>query len=214
MNNHQRLHESKRKASMVELLRLAKQALFNFAQRLKTQGWRAGFQWLYGHGLPRLTGIPVLRYCEITPQIYVGPQFRMLGKRKLAALGIQSSISLRSEFDDAAHNLAFQNYCYLPTEDGQAPTLAQLEQGVAFIEHVIHAGGKIYIHCRSGLGRAPTMAAAYFLRHGYTLSEALALIQTKRPFIRITPEQLRQLERFARRTGAPHLTMENAENSI
>lgn len=182
---------------MLKLLRLIKQALFNLAQRLKTQGWRAALVWLYGHGLPRLTGIPILRYCQITRQIYVGPQFRKHGKRKLAALGIQSSISLRSEFDDAAHHLAFQNYCYLPTEDGQAPTLAQLEQGVAFIEHVLQAGGKIYIHCRSGLGRAPTMATAYLMRHGYTLSEALALIQTKRPFIRITPEQLTQLERFA-----------------
>lgn len=71
-----------------------------------------------------------------------------------------------------------------------------LAQGIAFIGHVVSAGGKIYIHCRSGLGRAPTMATAYFMSQGYTLNEALALIAAKRPFIKLTPEQLTYLKRF------------------
>lgn len=181
---------------MFELMRFIKNGVFSFAYRFKTQGWQPAWDWLYGHGLSKLSGIPVLQYCQITPQIYVGPQFRQWGKQRLAAQGIQSSVNLRSEFDDAAHHLAFQNYCYLPTEDGQAPTLAQLEQGIAFISRVAQAGGKIYIHCRSGLGRAPTMATAYFLSQGYTLNEALALIQAKRPFIQITFDQLSLLKQL------------------
>ena len=80
-------------------------------------------------GLPILTGIPVMKYSRITPNIYVGPQFRQTGKRRLEALGIKASLNLRAEFDDRVRQLEFTQHCYLPTEDDHAPTLAQLEAG-------------------------------------------------------------------------------------
>jgi dual specificity MAP kinase phosphatase len=137
-----------------------------------------------------------LRYCRVTPQIYVGAQIGAAGKRRLLARGFTASVNLRREFDDAAHGLALAQYCYLPTDDEYAPTLTQLETGVAFIRSVLENGGKVYIHCHGGIGRAPTLAAAYFMRQGYSLEAALALIRTVRPFIRPTPEQLEQLKRF------------------
>jgi protein-tyrosine phosphatase len=54
----------------------------------------------------------------------------------------------------------------------------------------------VYIHCAGGVGRAPTLAAAYFITQGMTLDEALALIRRTRPFIHIMPAQMDQLRQF------------------
>jgi hypothetical protein len=170
------------------------------ARRLNTQGLAATLIWLFAHGLPRLTGIPIFRYCQVTPQIYVGAQIGAIGKRRLLEYGFTASVNLRSEFDDAAHGLALAQYCYLPIDDEHAPTLAQLEAGVAFIRGVLDSGGKVYIHCHGGIGRAPTLVAAWFMRQGYPLEAALAIIRAARPFIRLTPEQLEQLKNFENRT--------------
>lgn len=103
---------------------------------------------------------------------------------------------MRSEFDDAAHGLALESYCHLPTLDDAAPSLEHLEQGVVFIHQAVSEGGKVYIHCSGGVGRGPTMAAAYFISQGHTLDEALALLRKSRPFINIMPVQMDQLRRF------------------
>jgi len=166
------------------------------SDRLKTQGVRVTLSWLIGHGLPRLTGVPIFRYCQVTPQIYVGAQIGALGKRRLLRHGFTASVNLRSEFDDAAHGLALADYCYLPTDDEHAPSLAQLEQGVAFIQRVVQSGGKVYVHCHGGIGRAPSLVAAYLMRQGRSAEAALDLIRLTRPFIRLTPEQFEQLKKF------------------
>lgn len=168
------------------------------ARRFRQQGVKTTLVWFYARGLPFMTGVPLERYSRITPEVYIGPQYRRAGKRRLEKLGITGGVNMRIEFDDAARNLALPNYCHLPTIDDDAPTLAHLQEGVAFIQRVISDGGKVYIHCAGGIGRAPTMAAAYFISQGHTLDEAIALIKKARPFISITPIQLEQLKKFER----------------
>lgn len=181
---------------MLKLLVFIKNGTLNFVHRLQTQGIRVTLIWLYGRGIPLITGVPLMKYSQITPDIYVGPQFRKTGKQKLEALGINGSVNLRREFDDALHDLALKHYCYLPTDDDHPPTPAQLDKGTAFIQQVISEGGKVYIHCRGGIGRAPTMAVAYFISQGWSLDEAVKLIKKSRPFIKIMPAQLEQLKGF------------------
>ena len=181
---------------MSTLLRLAQKAPSILWDRLRNQGLHTTLVWIYGRGVPKLTGVPLLRFSQITPQILVGGQYRKRGKRKLEALGVTGGVNLRSEFDDAARGLALAEYCHLPTVDDAAPTLEHLAAGAAFIERVTSNGGKVYIHCAGGVGRAPTMAAAYFISQGIALDEAIALIKRTRPFIRIMPPQMAQLKRF------------------
>ncbi len=178
------------------LLKKLKKGWHILCYRVRTQGWRTTFIWMIGRGIPKLTGVPLLQYSRITPQIFVGPQFNQRGKRQLEAAGITAGVNLRIEFDDAAHGLAFDRYCYLPTVDDDAPSIEHLQQGVDFIRQEVAAGGKVYIHCAGGVGRAPTMAAAYFISEGYTLDAALALIRRTRPFIKIMPPQMAQLKKF------------------
>jgi len=165
--------------------------------RLREQGFRTTMIWFYAQGVSLITGVPIVKYCQITPQIFVGPQYRRLGKFKLAQLGINSDVNMRIEFDDAAHGLAMERYCHLPTVDGEMPTLEQLNQGIAFIKQALENGGKVYIHCAQGVGRAPTLAAAYFIYQGIKPEEAVSIIKNSRPFIRISPAQFDQLKRLS-----------------
>lgn len=187
---------------MPNLFQLTRTGVRGFGARLQQHGWQAALMWLGGQGLPRLTGVPLARFSRITPDIYVGPQISRAGKTQLEAWGITGSVNLRAEYDDAAHHLALPHYCYLPTIDRQAPTLAQVEQGLAFIQTVLAKGGKVYIHCESGVGRAPTLAAAYFIRQGLNRAAAIALIARARPFIDLTEAQRALLHRVETQSAA------------
>jgi protein-tyrosine phosphatase len=115
----------------------------------------------------------------------------------MEARGITAVVNLRVEFDDAEAGLAPPRYLHLPTVDDEAPSLEHLSEGVAFMAEEVARGGAVYVHCGSGIGRAPTMAAAYLISTGLTLAQAWAQIRAARPFIRPTEVQIQQIERFA-----------------
>jgi protein-tyrosine phosphatase len=184
---------------MRKLVKLANKGIHILGHRLRTQGLRVTLLWAFSRGYSKITGIPIIRHSQVTPHIFIGGQFGPRGKRKLERLGIEADVNLRTEFDDAAHGLALAQYCHLPTTDDEAPTFEHLSQGVAFIERVVGSGGKVYIHCAGGVGRAPTLAAAYLVTQGMALDEALALIRKTRPFINIMPPQMAQLKEFEAR---------------
>jgi len=48
------------------------------------------------------------------------------------------------------------------------------------IEQHVRGGRKVYLHCKMGLGRSPTCAAAYLVYCGIPLTEARELIKSKR----------------------------------
>lgn len=147
------------------------------------------------------TGIPLVRSSRVTPEIYVGPQHGTVGRRRLKQSGVNGIVNMRSEFDDAKRGLALEHYCHLPTDEFEAPSLKHLYQGVAFIAQIVSQGGKVYIHCREGVSRAPTMAVAYFVSQGMKLDEAVDLVEGSRPFINILPVQMEQLRHFEKSWG-------------
>jgi protein-tyrosine phosphatase len=104
---------------------------------------------------------------------------------------------MRIEYDDTEAGVALSNHLHLKVVDDDTPTAEQLHIGVAFVQDQIEKNGSVYIHCGSGIGRAPTMAAAYLLSTGLTTEQAWALIRKTRPFIRPTPVQVEQIEQFA-----------------
>lgn len=165
-------------------------------RRLRTQGLRTTLTWLYAVGMAKINGRVALRYSRVTPQLYVGPQYGRRGKPALEKAGINASVSMRAEYDDEEHGISFADYSYLPTEDNTAPSIEHLEEGVAFMQRVIDADGVVYVHCGSGVGRAPTMAAAYLITTGMGLEEAIERIKAVRPFIRILPNQMERLRAF------------------
>lgn len=182
---------------MIELFRKGINILTG---RLKDQGLRVTLIWLYARGIPKITGIPLLKFSKVTDYLYVGPQFRKAGKRHLIKNGFDSSVNMRIEFDDATHGLNLPYYCYLPTVDDAPPSFEHLDQGVDFIRERANAGGKVYVHCKAGIGRAAILTAAYLIREiGMTTEEAFDTIRRSRPFIRPVAEQIRNLEQYENR---------------
>lgn len=149
----------------------------------------------------RTRGAPTEGFTRITPQLHVGGQYSRKGWATLAQRGITAAVSMRGEYDDRGEGFLPPRYLHLPTVDNHAPTLEHLRQGVAFITDEVQRGGQVYIHCWEGVGRGPTMLAAYFVSTGMKPSEAWAKIKAVRPFIRPTVEQIAQLDILASEYG-------------
>jgi len=147
-------------------------------------------------GFSKVTGAPIIRFCEILPNLYVGEQYRKLGKSVLAKAGIDSTINMRIEFDDREHGLHFEQHRHFPTINDTAPSIDHLLEGIQFIKDVHDGGGKVYIHCEGGMGRAPSMGAAYLMYIGMSMEEALDFLKSKRPFVNLVPEQIEQLKKL------------------
>ena len=170
-------------------------------RRLAEQGLRVTVWWAADHAARIITGAPLRRVSQITPQLHVGGQYRRRGLSSMRARGITAVVNMRIEFDDQAAGIVPWRYLHLRVVDDQAPTLEQLRQGCAFIEEELARDGVVYVHCGSGIGRAATMAVAFLLSTGLTEQESWALIRAKRPFIRPTPPQVEQIQRFATEVG-------------
>ncbi len=145
----------------------------------------------------RITGAPMPRYSEITAELVVCGQHWPQGLPAMQARGITAVVNMRREFDDTAAGVALDRHLHLPTEDNTAPSLEHLEQGVAFIQEEIAQGGRVYIHCGVGVGRAPTMAAAYLVSTGLSPDEAWETIRKVRPFIWPNRRQMAIIRQFA-----------------
>jgi protein tyrosine phosphatase (PTP) superfamily phosphohydrolase (DUF442 family) len=144
----------------------------------------------------QVTGRPVYRYSKIADGLYVGGQYRRRGWRSMQARGINSVVNLRRrgiQTWDAAPSY----YLHLPTPDNTAPTIEALVAGVDFIKARIAAGDSVYIHCGVGVGRAPTLAAAYLVSTGMTPDEAWQQLRAVRPFIFPLKGQLQQVIEYA-----------------
>lgn len=165
--------------------------------RISEQGWTVTAKWAADHIVRVITGAPIRSMSQITPRLHVGGQYRQRGWPRLAARGVTAVVNMRIEFDDNDVGIAPIRYLHLPTVDDEPPTLRHLRAGVAFISEEIARGGAVYVHCGSGVGRAPTMAASYLVSTGLTPDRAWAQIRKARPFIRPKPRQVARVERFA-----------------
>jgi predicted protein tyrosine phosphatase len=165
--------------------------------RLIGQGAQVTMMWAADHLVRVVTGAPLQPASKITPELHVGGQYRQRGWSRLKRRGITAVVNMRTEFDDQAAGVAPQRYLHLPTADHQPPSLEDLRAGVDFIAEEISNGGAVYIHCGSGVGRAPTMAAAYFVSTSLAPDQAWARIREVRPFITPKPGQVARLEEFA-----------------
>lgn len=165
-------------------------------ERFTKQGVGVTMSWFADHSVRYVSGANIESLSRITPQLYVGGQYRRRGLGKMEAWGITAVVNLRSEFDNEEAGIAPERYLYLPTPDDYDPSLEDLYRGSEFIADEIERGGVVYVHCGSGIGRAPTMAAAYLITTGMSAGEAWATIRAARPFIKPTPVQVEQILRF------------------
>ena len=139
-------------------------------------------------------GIPNIKRSQITADLFLGSQYTLIGLRKLKALGITAIVNMRIHSVYSETQYAGFKYLHIPTIDNMPPQLDDLIRGAEFIDKEIKAGGKVYVHCRQGLGRGPTMALAYLIKTGLTFGDAFALVKKVRTFINPRLGQIQRLK--------------------
>ena len=136
-------------------------------------------------------------FSKITDSLYVGTNMCCgVHSEKLTELGATADLDLEEDRQELPPHVSA--YLWLPVPDHAVPTHEQLALGAAFIDAVAKQGGRVYVHCRVGQGRGPTMAAAYFISQGMTTDEAIARVQQGRPEAHPEPVQVEALRAFER----------------
>ena len=140
---------------------------------------------------------PELNYDYIADGIYIGTnQCCILGLVEvLKREDITADVSLEEDKLDAPYGVDV--YIWIPVVDEMAPTYDQLSFGVESIEKLVSQNRKIYVHCKNGHGRAPTFVAAYLIRKGYGLEDAINFVKSKRPSIHLHEPQQELLEKYS-----------------
>ncbi len=145
---------------------------------------------LYNHTM----GLKGFDYDQISDSIFLGTnmccQFGF--EKELLVKGVRADISLEKERIDAPVGVDY--FLWLPTEDGDPPSPDSIALGVQTLEFFEQKKISVYIHCKNGHGRGPTLLAAYYIKQGVSVDKALSLIQSKRPSVHLTESQLNVLK--------------------
>ena len=81
-------------------LRLGAKGLRIVAWRARHQGSWVTFNWAWTRLYLWTVGRPVLRYCRVTPQLYVGGQINAKGWRWLTERGLSADVNMPTEMVD------------------------------------------------------------------------------------------------------------------
>jgi protein tyrosine phosphatase (PTP) superfamily phosphohydrolase (DUF442 family) len=118
---------------------------------------------------------------------------------KVAAEGITHVIDMQIEFDDTPlGRAAGVEVLWNPTDDDFEPKPAELFQcGVDFAQRALELDeAKVFIHCAAGVHRAPMMALAVLGSMGWSLENAMDLIEEKRPTADLMEVYVESVEKF------------------
>ncbi|MFC1980842.1 dual specificity protein phosphatase family protein [Chloroflexota bacterium] len=136
-----------------------------------------------------------LGYRQITEHIYLGTNqcCQTHFAESLLAIGIRADISLEQERLDAPYGVDY--YLWLPVVDKTPPSQEQLIIGSKTVKNLVDNNIKIYIHCKWGHGRSPTLVAAYFILEGLKANQAIRKVRDKRE-IHLALSQINALKEF------------------
>lgn len=134
-------------------------------------------------------------YNQITKNIWIGNNMCCtIHGAELFKLGFDADLDLEeNRAEEPPHT---KIYLWLPTKDHAPPTIAQLHLGVVSLSECVRRNLKVYVHCKNGHGRAPTLVATYLISTGKTPKKALKFIKSKRPGIHLQDSQIAALQEF------------------
>ncbi|XP_061564217.1 dual specificity protein phosphatase 3 [Cololabis saira] len=136
--------------------------------------------------------LPTQHFNEVFPRIYIGNAFVAQNTMRLQKLGVTHVLNVAEGTSFMHVNTSAEfytgtgiTYHGIQANDTEQFNLsAFFEEGAGFIDKALaHNGGKgkVYVHCREGYSRSPTMVVAYLmLRHKMDARQALAAVRHKR----------------------------------
>jgi atypical dual specificity phosphatase len=121
----------------------------------------------------------------------------------LSLLHIERVLNLVEEYPPGAHELVARALAQANIVERRLPTIDHghlpaplLDAAVETIGGWLDEGFQVYVHCRAGWERSPTVAAALLAtRQQLDLDEALARVQERKPSAAPLPHQLEDLQR-------------------
>jgi len=143
-------------------------------------------------------------FSKITDKIYLGSDLCkggvcLIHQEEFKKLGIGVEVNLSAEENELPPK-NIEAYLWLPVVDGHAPSRGQLEIGTCFMDSAIKANKVVYVHCRNGHGRSPTLVSAYLIRyHNLDVAAAIDFVKGKRPEVHIEDSQLEALIEFSQK---------------
>ncbi|KAM6898300.1 dual specificity protein phosphatase 3 [Lycodopsis pacificus] len=136
--------------------------------------------------------LPTQHFNEVFPRIYIGNAFVAQNAMRLQKLGVTHVLNVAegTSFMHVNTSVEFYTgtgitYHGIQANDTQRFVLsAFFEEGADFIDKALahnNGKGKVYVHCREGYSRSPTMVVAYLmLRHKMDARLAVATVRHKR----------------------------------
>lgn len=121
---------------------------------------------------------------------------------QVARSGVTHIIDMQVEFDDTPlaepHGV---QVLWNPTDDDfQLKGPEVFQRGVEFALRALNGvnGNRLFIHCAAGVHRAPMMTLAILRVLGVPLSEAMEMIESRRPVVDFAAVYVRSVENFIR----------------
>ncbi len=143
----------------------------------------------------------IVDYSLIIDKIYIGSNLCKgsvcpIHGNEFRELGVCVEINLDNERKEIPPD-DMESYNWIPVVDGHPPNEIQLDLGTEAINTAVVHGRTVYVHCKNGHGRSPTLVAAYLIRYkDMTPHEANEFIKLKRPEIHIESSQMKALEDY------------------
>jgi protein-tyrosine phosphatase len=105
---------------------------------------------------------------------------------EVARAGVTHILDMQIEFDDTTlaepHGITV---LWNPIDDDFQPKSAEVfQRGVDFALEALDEGGtKLFVHCAAGVHRAPMMTLAILCSLGWSLEDAVQVIEKRRPVV-------------------------------
>jgi protein-tyrosine phosphatase len=118
---------------------------------------------------------------------------------EVARAGITHVIDMQIEFDDTPLAAPYGiKVLWNPTDDDFQPKTPDIfERGVDFgLSALDEQESKIFVHCAAGVHRAPMMTLALMCSTGWKVSDAMQLIEGRRPAVDFAEVYVSSVERF------------------
>jgi len=118
---------------------------------------------------------------------------------EVARAGVTHILDMQIEFDDTAlaapHGIRVR---WNPIDDDFQPKPPEVfQEAVVFAQEALdEPEAKLLIHCAAGVHRAPMMTLAILGSMGWTLTDAMDLIEARRPVVDFAEVYVSSVERF------------------